>query len=289
MEAGTGRKLRAYGELIRLDLASGAGFFVVAGQVFATGGPPPLPLAAAGFTALFFISGSANIANDYFDRDVDRINLPSRPLPSGRVSVREVLALFLLTSATGLAAAALLGPVVFVPAVLLWGLSFLYNMKLKEYGVLGNLVVAFCVGMTVIIGGLAAGNLSSLVLTFGILAFLFDLGEEIAADSMDLAGDRVRSFRSLAGNRGRAFALRLSVLIFGIFIALVPVPFLMGWPGYGYLFVAAVFDFWMIVCVVNLVADRSIDEGRIWIRRLYLSWGVFMILVVLTRVLPGGP
>lgn len=286
MATGTGMKLRAYGELIRLDLASGAGFFVVAGQVFATGGLPPLPLAVTGFIALFFISGSANIANDYFDRDVDRINLPSRPLPSGRVSAGEVLSLFLLTSASGLAAAALLGPVVFVPAVLLWGLSFLYNMKLKEYGVSGNLVVAFCVGMTVIIGGLSAGNLSSVVLTFGILAFLFDLGEEIAADSMDLAGDRVRSSRSLAGSRGRAFALRLSALIFGIFIALIPVPFLAGWPGYGYLLIAAVFDLWMIVCVVNLAADRSIDEGRVWIRRLYLSWGVFMILVVLIRVLP---
>lgn len=285
MAPGIGTKLRAYGELIRLDLAFGAGFFVVAGEIFAAGGLPPLSLAGAGFVALFFISGSANIANDYFDREVDRINLPSRPIPSGRVSVREVRALFILASVAGLAAAAFPGPQVFAPAVLLWGLSVLYNMKIKEFGIAGNITVAFCVGMTVILGGLAVHTLSGIVITFGALAFLFDLGEEIAADSMDLEGDRVRSSRSLAGRRGRTFALRLSVLPFSVFIALVPAPFFLGWPWYDYLVMAAVFDIWMIWCVANLVADRSIEEGRVWIRRLYLSWGLFMILVVLARLL----
>lgn len=281
----TGAKLRAFGELIRLDLAFGAGFFVVAGEVFAAGGLPPLLPAAAGFVALFFISGSANIANDFFDREVDRVNLPARPLPSGRVSVREVWGLFILASVIGLAAAAFLGTAVFVAAVLLWVLSFLYNLKLKEYGFFGNLVVAFSVGMTVIIGGLAAENLSAVVIIFGALAFLFDLGEEIAADSMDLAGDRVRSSRSLAGERGRTFALRLSAFIFCLFIALVPIPFLLGWPRYDYLLIAAAFDVWMAWSVANLLADRSIADGRSWIRRLYLSWGLFMIVVVISRLL----
>ena len=43
---------------------------------------PPLPLAVYGFFALFFISGSAHIANDYIDRKVYLTNLPSRLLPS---------------------------------------------------------------------------------------------------------------------------------------------------------------------------------------------------------------
>jgi len=285
MVRSTGIKLRAYGELIRLDLAFGAGFFVIAGEVFATGGLPPIPLIAAGFIALLFISGSANIANDYFDREVDRINRPLRPLPSGRVTVREVWALFALASGIGIAAAAFLGPQVLVPAVLLWGLSFLYNLRIKEYGFFGNLVVAFCVGMTVIIGGLAAGNPGGIVLVFGALAFFFDLGEEIAADTMDLEGDQVRSSRSIAGTRGRTFSLLLSMLPFGIFIALVPVPFFLGRAGYGYLAIAAAFDLWMIWCVVNLAADRSIAEGHAWIRRLYLSWGIFMIAAVISSLL----
>lgn len=92
----TGSKLSACADLIRIDLALGAGFFLVAGQILATGGLPPTGPVLLGFLTLFFISGSANISNDSFDRDVDRINLPSRPLPSGRISVRELWTLFSL-------------------------------------------------------------------------------------------------------------------------------------------------------------------------------------------------
>jgi len=87
-----------------------------------------------GFLTLFFISGSANISNDYFDRNVDKINLPSRSLPSGRITVRELWALFSLFIILGFITASLLGPNVLILVFLLWGIAFLYNMKRKECG-----------------------------------------------------------------------------------------------------------------------------------------------------------
>ena len=202
------------------------------------GSRPRLPsaeMALLGFLTGFFVSGSANISNDYFDRDVDRVNRPDRPLPSGRVSVAELWALFLVFAAAGLASAALLGPAVLALAAAAWGVALLYNVRLKEAGLLGNLAVAFCVSMTVILGGVAAGAVNGLVLTFGALAFLFDLGEEIASDAMDVEGDSVRSSRSIAARSGRAHALRLSGVAFSLFIALTFLPFLAGWLGQVYL------------------------------------------------------
>ena len=145
--------------------------------------------ALLGFLTGFFISGSANISNDYFDRDVDRINQPKRPLPSGRISVAQLWTLFFLFAALGLSAATLLGSLVLVLAAAAWGIALLYNMKFKEMGLFGNLTVAFCVAMTVIIGGATIGVINGIVLTFAALAFLFDLGEEIASDAMDVIGD----------------------------------------------------------------------------------------------------
>ncbi len=196
-------KIHACADLVRMDLATGAGFFLVAGLTFAYGGRPPLDQAALGFAALFFISGSANISNDYFDREVDRINLPTRPLPSGRISVPGLWALFLLFSVLGLSAAALLSlPVLFITATL-WAVSFLYNMKLKEYGIIGNLIVAGCLGMIFIVAGIIAGTINGIVLTFAALAFFFDLGEEIASDALDVKGDEARASESLAKRYGR--------------------------------------------------------------------------------------
>jgi geranylgeranylglycerol-phosphate geranylgeranyltransferase len=285
MTAGIGTKLRACAELIRMDLALGAGFFMVAGLILATGGRPPLDQVLLGFLTLFFISGSANISNDYFDRDVDRINLPSRPLPSGRISVRELWVLFFLVAAAGLVAAALLSPLVLALVGAVWAISLLYNMKLKEYGFFGNLIVATCLGMIFIVAGTIAGTINGVVLTFAALAFFFDLGEEIASDAMDVKGDEVRSSKSLAKRWGRNSAMRMAGLMYLVFFVLTLVPFLMGWLGYDYLFLVAVMDIFMIYCAVTLVRSQAIEEGRLQIIRLYLAWGIFVIVFAITRIL----
>jgi geranylgeranylglycerol-phosphate geranylgeranyltransferase len=285
MTAGTGTKLRACAELIRMDLALGAGFFLVAGEILAYGGLPPFDQVLFGFLTLFFIAGSANISNDYFDREVDRINLPGRPLPSGRITVAELWVLFFLFTAAGLASAAFLGPLVLVVVLILWGISLLYNMKLKEYGLSGNLIVATCLGMMFVTGGIITGTINGGVLTFAALAFFFDLGEEIASDTMDVKGDQVRSSESLAKRWGRDRAITVAGLMYGIFFVLTILPFLTGWLGYDYLFLVAIMDLVMISCTITLVRSRVIEEGRVQIRRLYLAWGLFVIVFAVTRIL----
>lgn len=285
MGSGIFAKIRAYADLIRMDLALGAGFFCVAGEIFAVGGLPPVNQVLLGFLTLFFISGSANISNDYFDRDVDRINLPARPLPSGRISVPELWVLFFLFSAAGLMAAALLGPPVLALAAVLWGIAFLYNIKLKETGFAGNLIVATCLGMMFILGGIITGAMNGVVLTFAALAFFFDLGEEIASDAMDVKGDQARYLKSLAKSRGRIWAIRMSVVPFMIFFILTLLPFLTGWLGYDYLFLIALADLYMISCTLNLMRSRTPEEGRLQVRRLYLAWGMFVIVFAFLRIL----
>ncbi len=87
-------------------------------------------------------------------------------------------------------------------AAILLIISILYNWKYKESGLPGNIMVGFCVSMTFILGGMTVGALTNgIVLTFGALAFIFDLSEEIASGAMDAEGDRLRSSRSLANLR----------------------------------------------------------------------------------------
>jgi len=277
-------KASAILELIRADLVLGAGIFVVAGELLGLGRMPPLPEALLGFLTGLFISGSANISNDYFDREVDRINQPGRPLPSGRVSVM-LWTLSLLFAAVGLGAAALLGWPVLALAAAIWTVAFLYNVLLKEMGLLGNLCVAFCVGMTIIIGGPGVRPLNGIGLTFAALAFLFDLGEEIASDAMDVKGDILRSSRSIAKRKGRIYALRLSVGILAVFILLTFLPFLMGWLGYSYLLLILAADLLMARFSYRLIRSNTIEEGRSAIRHLYLTWGMFVAAFILANLI----
>ena len=112
------------------------------------------------------------------------------------------------------------------------------------------------------------------------LAFLFDLGEEIASDAMDLEGDRVRSSRSIAARAGRAFALRLSGVSFSCFIALTFLPFITGWLGPVYLALTVGAAPIMAYLTARLVRSPTIAEGRVFVRRLYLAWGLFVVVFV---------
>lgn len=278
-------KLHAFAELVRMDLAFGAGFFFVAGEILAYGGLPPLDLVLYGFLALFFIAGSANISNDFFDREVDKVNMPSRPLPSGRVTVPELFLLFTIYSALGLLCAAFLGWPVLVLVSLCWAVAFLYNMKLKESGFAGNLVVASCIAMIFVIGGLAVGEVNGVVLTFAALAFLFDLGLEVAADALDARGDELRSGRSIASRKGKGYAMRISGTMLAVFFLLTPLPYLKGWLEFDYILLIGAADALMIYFAARLVRCRTIPEGRNRMRGLYLTWGTFVIVFALTRLL----
>ncbi|OPY30051.1 MAG: Digeranylgeranylglyceryl phosphate synthase [Methanocella sp. PtaU1.Bin125] len=280
------RKARDISGLVKTELPVAAGVCVVAGQLLALGGLPPLTEAVAGFLSVFFISGALMITNDYFDIEVDRVNHPERPLPSGRVSGAEALGLAALFTLCGLAAAAVLGLPTFLIAAFLWVIGILYNWKLKESGLPGNLIVATSVGMTFVTGGISVGQLSNgLVWLFGALAFFFDLAEELANGAMDVEGDKLRSARSLAIVRGKRFALGVSGLFYAVFIALTFVPYALGWLGLAYLALVVVTDLVVAYFVYRLLKSDTPREGKKMTRRLYLTLFVFVVAFIGVRLL----
>ena len=229
-------KVEAFSDLLKPELPLAAGICVIAGEIISSGNLPTFAQLLLGFLTGFFISGTAMITNDYFDLSVDKINHPDRPLPSGRITVFELTLVAGLFSFAGFLAAALLNLTLLIVALVIWTIGLLYNWRIKETGLLGNMIVAFSVASTFVFGGLVVGGLfSGIVWTFGSLAFLFDLGEEIAGGAMDIEGDKLRHARSLAILKGRNFALRVSGLLFAAFVSLSFLPFLAGWLGNLYL------------------------------------------------------
>jgi geranylgeranylglycerol-phosphate geranylgeranyltransferase len=265
--------------LFRIELPTAAGLCVVLGQLLVLGRLPALADAGLGFAVGFFLSASALIFNDIFDLEVDRINAPHRPLPSGRVSPVEAAALGSASALAGLAASWLFSPFLLVLSLLTWVLGFFYNWKLKAAGIWGNLSVSLSVGMTFLIGGISVGEpFHPAAWTFALLVFVFDLAEEIAADAMDVEGDRKRGARSIAILYGRPFALRLAGLLLGLVVLISWVPFLLGERSLPYLLAIAVIDAAILVFGVQLVRSRDVPSGRKWIRALYLGASLGLVV-----------
>ena len=266
-----GTKLTGLMQLFRPELSFSAGTCVLLGEIIALGGFPSMRLMLLGFACGFFLSGTALVLNDYFDLEVDRINTPERALPSGMVSPREVVLLAILTALLGLGAALSISLPALLLSIIFWAIGFLYNWKFKQSGLLGNLMVSASVAVTFVLGGMAVGQpWNKIVWVFSLQAFLIDLGEEIAGDAMDIEGDRKRGSKSIAIKLGKNTALRISSFIFALVILVSFVPYVFRWLGFGYLIMISLMDLAVIIFTIRLLKSQTPEEGRFYMRRIYL-------------------
>jgi len=93
------------------------------------------------------VCGTSQAVNDWFDRHVDAINEPNRPIPSGRVPGRWGLYIAIGWTALSLLAATALGPWGFGAAVVALVLAWAYSAppaRLKLNGWWGNAAVGVC-------------------------------------------------------------------------------------------------------------------------------------------------
>lgn len=274
-------KLKAIIQIIRPELPLAGGICVIAGQIIVLENLPSGYVGLLGFLTGFFISSAAMVTNDYFDLDVDRVNHPQRPLPSGKISPSEIKVLTAILSISGFLTAALLGPLPLALSIFLWMVAIMYNWKGKETGLLGNVMVAISVTGFFIFGGLSVGGLKSgLIWIFGALAFLFDLAEEIAGDAMDMEGDKERSSKTIARTHGKKYALTVSSTLYSFLVILSLVPLIMGWLDLNFLCIFIPLDMAIIYLSLKILKTTTVEEGRKRIRQLFLTMTAFVIIFV---------
>lgn len=281
-------KIRGLIMLCRVELPFAAGVSVLIGELVALGRWPTIREMGLGFVSVFSISAATLVLNDYFDLEADWINAPDRPLPAGLVTPGEVMGLSLVLAVLGLVTSAMLGLRVLLVAVGVGGVGFLYNWRYKRTGLPGNLMVSFSVGMTFVFGGLVVGRpFHRLVWFFAVIGMLIDLGEEIAADALDMEGDREMESRSLALLWGREPAIRLGAGLFLVVVVWTTVPFWLGWLGWAYTVPLAVMDLGILVGTVRLLVPRETGARRRYVRWIYLSGLVGMLAFLVVRMVVG--
>ena len=279
------KKLKGLFSLIRFELPLAAGICGVLGQLFALGYFAPVYLILTATLSVFFISASILVSNDYFDIETDKINAPHRPIPSGLVSPEEALAFTVFLLLAGLILSITISITALLFSIGLTIIGLLYNRKFKKHGLIGNIMVSFSVGMTFVFGGLSAGlPFDKVVLFFAVIAALVDLGEEIAADSMDIKGDMLIDSNSIAIKHGKEKALRVSAFIFVFVILLSLVPFLLQWFNVVYLIPIAVMDIFIGYSTFRLIRSKD-EEGRKYIRLLYLGATFGLVVFLIMRMM----
>ena len=165
------------------------------------------------------VCGTSQAVNDWFDRHVDAINEPNRPIPSGRMPGRWGLYIGIIWTGCSLLLAAGLGPWGFSAAIVALLLAWAYSappLRLKKNGWWGNSAVAICYeGVTWFTGAaILSGHLPSTPIL--VLAFLYSAGAHgimTLNDFKSIEGDRTVGIFSLPAMLGPDRAANLAGVV----------------------------------------------------------------------------
>lgn len=278
-------KIQGLFRLFRFELPFTAGVCVILGELLALGKLPTITETVLGFLSVFFISATSLILNDYFDVESDKINAPERPLPAGMVTKQDVVWLSIAVTALGFIAGYMISFTALLVVILAWAVGFLYNWRFKKTGLFGNLMVSFSVGMTFIFGGIAVDQpFEKTVWSFSIMVFLINLGEEIAADAMDVIGDRRAGSRSLPVLFGSENALKISAVIFFLVTVVSCLPYLLGWIEWVYAFPVLLMDIVILYSTMKLLDSRIVNR-RVYIRWIYMSGLIAILIFIILKLI----
>ena len=196
------------------------GLAVLVAETIGLGSLPSPAEAVFGFLTAFLLLAGTMVFNDIQDVQVDRVNSPDRPIPSGRVTIRQAYGLSIVFSALSLIFSLVLGLLTFLTALAALALMVYYNTRGKKAGLLGNVVVSFNVALPFFFGGLAVNSLRPLLFIFFLLAFLANTAREVAKGIADVAGDSSKGIMTIAVTRGPKGAAQLATAFFAVAVLL---------------------------------------------------------------------
>ena len=269
--------------MMRLPNCIMIGFAVIVGE-FISSQVVPARAAFYGFGAGFLLLAASMILNDYFDREIDAINEPSRPLPSGSVQSSEALSFALILAALGLLSAASTGPATLILAIFSLLIMISYNARVKQTGFLGNVFVSLNVAIPFIYGGFAVGKPTWTLAIFALLAFLSSVGREIVKGITDVPGDKSRGVRSVAATKGNSTAAKYGSVFFLSAVALSAVPLLLGLVSYLYVPLVAICDVGFLLTTYSILSNSSPRSAK-RNKKYVLVWMTFGLLAFLMGTL----
>ena len=208
----------------------------------------------AGITTML-ISAAANAWNDYLDVEIDRINQPKRPLPSGKVSLRAARWFSFILAALSLLTASFINWPAFLIALLSNVILYIYSLRLKSTVLLGNATVATISALSAVFGGVAAGNVAP-TLWLALIIFLAIMGREVLKTMADYEGDLSQRCRTIATVWGRRKARIVFYILAAATLVVMMLPYLTGYYGEAYAYIVA-FGVYPVVIYIMLHVSQE--------------------------------
>ena len=250
-------------------------FGVVLGSIVAVGGIPGGVFAQTTIlhsaSVLFFMC-SWNAINDIYDFEIDLVNRPDRPLPGGRISIKNAKIASLVTMLLSIFSLAISYYLIsiaeleaglktsdWLPSIFIWATAlillinyeFPFGFRLKEKGLPGNIAISLSIGLVVVFGSSAALQPFNMkVWSLFTIGIFLSISREIIKDVEDMEGDVGRNTLAMriGADNARTVAWVASLLA----LASMLIPFAIG-----------IFPPLHVVLVIPAVMTLMMVKGKI--------------------------
>jgi len=259
--------VKAYLELVRIHNVIGSAISAFMGFVIASEWKiVPIKIALA-MIIVASIAAAGYVINDVYDIEIDKINKPKRPLPSGRVKIETAKTIAVSLFILGIALSLFLNIYAFIVALLTSISLYYYAKNLKKEGVLGNVIVASTSALSAFYGGLAYFEGSWVIRTAipTLYIFFFTLSREFIKGIEDIEGDKANGVKTLAVRLGIQKTWIISKIILLILLVTSPLPYFFGF-NIIYLGGILVLDFILIIILVQKHIKETASKARAYMK-----------------------
>jgi geranylgeranylglycerol-phosphate geranylgeranyltransferase len=216
-----------------------------------------------GFISGFMLTAASMTINDYYDRVIDAINEPSRPIPSGIINAQQALAFVFILSLVGFIFAYFTSVLCLLVAIISWVVVVAYVTVGKRSGLPGNFLVSICVAIPFIYGSIAVLNSVPLsVVFFTLMAFLSNTGREITKGIVDVKGDKTEGIKTLAVRYGEKSAAVTAAVFYISAVTLTPFPLFLNLVSFWFIPLVLVTDIGLVLSSALLLKDYSRENAR---------------------------
>ena len=242
---------------------------------------------------VYCMAGAGNIINDVFDHEIDAVNKPDRPIPSGKISLKNagIYAAILDSIAIllGVIISCLIHNFVFLAIIIASAvIIYMYSRYFKAMPLIGNIVVGVMIGLCFVVGGLILlcetedWTIFKISVYIGLLAAVANVARELVKDMEDIHGDELGGARTFPILFGKKVSSVIVMILLAVAVAVCILLYTSGLFNIAYLVIIIIPVVLCLYSVVSLFASKfEPDEATCAKEALFLKIAMAVSLLAI--------
>jgi geranylgeranylglycerol-phosphate geranylgeranyltransferase len=246
------------------------------------------------FFSMAFITSAGFAINDYFDRESDAVIKPKRPIPSGALSLKQVVAISGVLFAVGLIMASYINWLSFAIIAADSALLLIYSMLVKrKSGFLANVLIGILTGTAFLYGEATISSPPTITLiSLSLYPIAFGtIGGNVLRDVLSIEGDSKVGYPTLPQKIGSVNSAKVAALFFTLTGVLAPLPSLPYFAGHftvAYLPLILLWSVLLIYSSIRLVTSASTVQNIRKYERIVTMSMILLPLALIIEATLGG-